>query len=307
MGTADLSCASLQALNDAPEMRVLAVITQPDRPKGRDLHLQASPVKQLALRLGLPVLQPERAREEGFIAQLRPLEPDLIAVAAYGQILPRSLLDLPRAGCLNVHTSLLPKYRGAAPIQWAILNGDVQTGVTIMQMDMGLDTGPIVTQESTPILPEDNAQTLHDRLARLGAALLVRTIPTFIAGTIQPRPQPGDGASYARKIKKEDGRLDWAQPAPTLWNRVRGLMPWPGAFTFQPGQTNPHLLKIWRAELTDLAGPPGQILRAEKSGIVVGCGDRALRILDLQLEGGRRLTAQQFLAGHPLAMGQTLG
>ncbi len=307
MGTAELSCASLQALNDMPGAQVVTVITQPDRPKGRDLRLQASPVKQLAVRLGLPVLQPERARDEEFIAQLRSLQPDLIAVAAYGQILPRGLLDLPRFGCVNVHTSLLPKYRGAAPIQWAILNGDAETGVTIMQMDTGLDTGPILAQEKTPIRPEDNAESLHDRLAQLGAALLVRTIPDSVAGKIQPRPQTVEGASYARKIKKEDGHLDWTQPARALWNRVRGLAPWPGAFTFLPDQTKSHLLKIWRAEVAEISGEPGKVLGANKAGIVVGCGEQALRILELQREGGRRLTAQKFLAGHHLLVGQALG
>jgi methionyl-tRNA formyltransferase len=306
MGTAQLSCASLQALVDCPAFQVVAVVTQPDRPKGRDLKLQPSPVKELALRLHLPLLQPERARHEEFIGQLRPLQPDLLAVAAYGQILPQSLLDLPRFGCLNVHTSLLPKYRGAAPIQWAILNDEPETGVTIMKVDAGLDTGAILTQETTPIDPQDNAETLHDRLARIGAQLLVRTIPEYVAGKIQPRPQPAQEATYAAKIQKQDGHLDWTQPARSLWNRVRGLAPWPGAFTFLPAQPQPHLLKIWQAEVADLSGPPGEILQADKAGIVVGCGRQALRILLLQRDGGRRLTPQPFLAGHPLKAGQRL-
>ncbi|HWI59111.1 MAG TPA: methionyl-tRNA formyltransferase [Bacillota bacterium] len=306
MGTAELSCASLRALIDCPQFQVTAVATQPDRPKGRDLKLTPSPVKALALGAHLPVLQPERARSEEFIDQLRTLEPDLIAVAAYGQILPKSLLELPHFGCLNVHTSLLPKYRGAAPIQWAILNDDPETGVTIMKMDVGLDTGDILTQAKTPITPEDNAQTLHDRLAQMGAELLVRTIPDYVGGAIQPCPQPAEGVSYAAKIKKEDGQLDWTQPARTLWNRVRGLTPWPGAFTFLPAQPKPLLLKIWQAEVATLSGPAGQILHADKSGIVVACGREALRILLLQREGARRLTAQQFLAGHPLQPGQQL-
>ena len=186
MGTAELSCDSLRALIASPDFQVVAVVTQPDRPKGRDLKLQPSPVKELALRENLPVLQPEKARSESFLEELRALQPDLIAVAAYGQILPKSILDLPRFGCLNVHTSLLPRYRGAAPIQWAILNGDAETGVTIMKMDAGLDTGDILTQDSTPIRPEDNSETLHDRLARMGAELLVRTIPDYVAGKLTP-------------------------------------------------------------------------------------------------------------------------
>ena len=306
MGTAELSCASLEALIDSPGFQVVAVVTQPDRPKGRDLKLQASPVKELALRAGLPVLQPERARDEGFISQLRALQPDLIAVAAYGQILPQTLLDLPRFGCLNVHTSLLPKYRGAAPIQWAILNDDPETGVTIMQMDAGLDSGPILSQGKTPIRPEDTSVTLHGRLAQRGAELLLSTIPDYVAGRIQPHTQPVEGATYAPKIKKQDGRLDWTQPARSLWNRVRGLIPWPGAFAFLPALPQPHLLKIWQAEVADLSGPPGEILSADKSGVVVGCGRQALRLLEFQREGGRRLAAWQFLAGHPLKPGQRL-
>jgi methionyl-tRNA formyltransferase len=307
MGTAELSCNSLRALMESPEFQVVAVVTQPDRPKGRELKLQPSPVKELALQANLPVLQPERAREETFLVALRDLRPDLVVVAAYGQILPRSILDLPRFGCLNVHTSLLPRYRGAAPIQWAILNGDAETGVTIMKMDAGLDTGNILTQAETPIHPEDTSETLHGRLAALGAQLLMRTIPDYVAGKVVSRPQPTEGVSHAPKIKKQDGHVDWNQPARSIWNRVRGLVPWPGAFSFLPGQPQPHLLKIWRAEPAESAGSPGEVLQADKTGILVGCGRDALRILVLQREGGRRLTAQEFLAGHPLLPGQRLG
>lgn len=307
MGTAELSCNSLRALMESPEFQIAAVVTQPDRPKGRELKLQPSPVKELVLQANLPVLQPEHAREETFRVALRDLRPDLVVVAAYGQILPRSILDLPHFGCLNVHTSLLPRYRGAAPIQWAILNGDAETGVTIMKMDAGLDTGNILTQAATPIHPEDTSETLHRRLAALGAELLVRTIPDYVAGNVVSRPQPTEGVSYAPKIKKQDGHIDWNQPARSIWNRVRGLVPWPGAFTFLPGQPQPHLLKIWQAEPAQSAGLPGEVLQANKTGILVGCGRDALRILVLQREGGRRLTAQEFLAGHPLLPGQRLG
>jgi methionyl-tRNA formyltransferase len=307
MGTAELSRDSLRALLASPQVQVVAVVTQPDRPKGRELKLQPSPVKALALQASLPVLQPERARDEAFLGALRDLQPDLIAVAAYGQILPQSILDLPRHGCLNVHTSLLPRYRGAAPIQWAILNGDAETGVTIMKMDAALDTGDILTQATTPIHPEDNSETLHNRLARMGAELLVRTLPDYVAGELTSRPQPTEGVSYAPKIKKQDGHIDWNQPAIALWNRVRGLVPWPGAFSYLPGQPQPHLLKIWQAEVVERTGQPGEVLQADKAGIVVGCGREALRILSLQREGGRRLPAQDFLAGHPLHPGQKLG
>jgi methionyl-tRNA formyltransferase len=304
LGTAELSCASLQVLADDAKFQIAAVITQPDRPKGRDLKPQPSPVKSLALRLGLPVLQPERARNEQFITELRALQPDLIVVVAYGQILPPAILDLPCHGCLNVHTSLLPKYRGAAPIQWAIANGDTGTGVTIMKMDAGLDTGPIVSQRRTPIRPEDDSATLHDRLAQLGAELLVQTIPDYVAGKIQPVPQPAEGASHAAKIKKEDGRIDWNQPAQTIWNRLRAFTPWPGAITFLKAEPRPQLIKIWKAEVVEKSGGGGEILLADQTGIVVGCGKNALRIFELQREGGRRMSAPEFLAGHALKVGE---
>jgi methionyl-tRNA formyltransferase len=339
LGTAELSCASLQALAGDAKFQIAAVATQPDQPQGRDLKLQPSPVKSLALRLGLPVLQPERARDEKFIAELRALQPDLIVVVAYGQILPPAILDLPRHGCLNVHTSLLPKYRGAAPIQWAIANGDTETGVTLMKMDVGLDTGPIVSQCRAAIQPEDDSATLHDRLGQLGAELLVKTIPDYVAGKIQPQPQPDAGVSHAAKIKKEDGRIDWKQPARVIGNRLRAFKPWPGAFTFLPNlpsagrassravspgtvhsdrpasslappdeigstQPKPQLLKIWKVEIVERSGRAGEILSVDKTGIVVGCGEKALRILELQREGGRRMSAAEFLAGHALKIGE---
>jgi methionyl-tRNA formyltransferase len=307
LGTAELSGASLTALAQDEQFSVMAVVTQPDKPKGRELKLQPSSVKSLALKLGLPVLQPDRARDEEFIARLRELRPDLIVVVAYGQILPQSILDLPRHGCLNVHTSLLPSYRGAAPIQWAIANGDTETGVTIMKMDAGLDTGPIVSQRRTPIRPEDNSVTLHDRLARLGAELLLQTIPDIVAGKIQPVPQPAEGASYAAKVKKEDGRIDWSRPAQTISNRLRAFTPWPGAFTFLKAEPKPQLIKIWKTEIIEKSGGAGEILSADKTGIVVGCGHNVLRILELQREGGRRLPAAEFLAGHPLNTGDQFG
>jgi len=324
LGTTELSCASLQALAGDAKFQIAAVVTQPDRPKGRELKPQPSPVKSLALRLGLPVLQPERARDEKFIAELRALRPDLIIVVAYGQILPPAILNLPRHGCLNVHTSLLPKYRGAAPIQWAIANGDTETGVTIMKLDAGLDTGPVVSQRRTAIQPEDDSAVLHDRLAQLGAELLVQTIPDYVAGKIQPRPQPAAGASHAAKIKKEDGRIDWNQPARTIWNRLRAFTPWPGAFTSLPKAMEgtassvpsfaksqgsdkalpSKMIKIWKAEMVEKSGGAGEVLSADKTGIVVGCGKGALRISELQREGVRRLTAAEFLAGHALKVGE---
>ncbi len=207
MGTAELSCASLEKLAREPLFEIAAVVTQPDKPGGRALKLQPPPVKILAQKFHLPVLQPPKACDEQFISELRPAKPDLIVVVAYGHLLPPAILDLPRFGCVNVHTSLLPKYRGAAPIQWAIAHGETETGVTIMKMDAGMDTGGILTQKRTPILPEDDSACLHNRLAQLGAELLLETIPSYVAGTVLPKPQP-ENASYAPKIKKEDGRVD---------------------------------------------------------------------------------------------------
>jgi methionyl-tRNA formyltransferase len=306
MGTPELACASLEALLDWPGNDVAAVVTQPDRPKGRELRLSPPPVKVLASGRGLRVLQPEKARESGFIDTVRGLEPDLIVVAAYGQILSSALLAVPRHGCLNVHTSLLPKLRGAAPIQWAILNDEPETGVTIMKMDAGLDTGDILTQKSTPIFLTDDAQSLHDRLAQLGARLLVETIGPYVSGTLKPVPQQADEATHARKIQKEDGRINWARPARMIWNQVRGLTPWPGAFTHLP-MPSPSLLKIWKTELANSIGAPGSVSSADKTGIVVNCGQDAIRILSLQREGSRRLAASEFLAGWPLEPGNQLG
>ena len=307
MGTPELASASLNALLREPAFQIVTVVTQPDRPKGRELKLQPSPVKQIAMSAGVPVLQPLKARDEPFIAQLRALQPDLIAVAAFGQILPKAVLDLPRWGCLNVHTSLLPKYRGASPIQSAILNGEIETGVTIMKMDVGLDTGDILTQRTTPIRDEDNAATLHDRLAQIGAELLVQTIPDHVAGKIQPRPQQHDQATHVSKIKKQAGRIDWQQPARAIWNRIRAFTPWPGAFTFLPVPPQPLLLKIWQAEVVSGPGTAGEVLSADKTGIVIACGEGALRVTQLQREGGRRMSAMEFLAGHPLAPATKLG
>ena len=308
MGTAELACPSLEALRADKSFDVIAVVTQPDRPKGRDLKLTPPAVKATALKHKLPVLQPERARHESFVGELARLSPDLIVVVAYGQILPRSILDLPKHGCLNVHASLLPKYRGAAPIQWAILDDEKETGVTIMKMDEGLDTGDMLSTVTTPIAPEDTAATLHDRLAQLGAELLVKTIPDYITGKLKPVPQPETGATYARKIKKEDGRIDWTRSAHEIWNQTRAFVPWPGAFTYFPGKDKPLVLKIWDAtEETEVSGEPGTVLRTDKTGIVIACASGALRVARLQIEGGKKLAAAEFLSGHPLAAGVQLG
>ena len=302
MGTADFACPTLAALNDTPRIEVVAVVTQPDRPKGRQLILHPSPVKLEAESHHLRVHQPERLRND--ISFLEQLAPGLIVVVAYGQILPQAILDLPPHGCLNVHGSLLPAYRGAAPIQRAILDGQAATGVTIMQMDAGLDTGAILSKAATPIGPTDNAQTLHDRLAKLGAELLLKTIPHHVAGEIAAKPQDDTLATHAAKITRDMGRIDWSQPATQLWNRARAFTPWPGVFTRLDGK----LLKLLEVEPADADCPgPGVVGQTDADGIVVGCGNGALRITQLQKEGAKRLAAAEFLAGTPLPAGTQLG
>ncbi len=302
MGTAEFACPSLASLDDAPGIEVAGVVTQPDRPKGRQLIPHPPPVKLEAAARHLPVHQPERLRNDTqFLDQLAP---GLIVVAAYGQILPQAVLDLPPHGCLNVHGSLLPAYRGAAPIQRALLDGQAGTGVTIMQMDAGLDTGAMLSKTATPITPTDNAQTLHDHLTQLGAALLLETIPRHIAGEIMPELQDDTLATHAAKITRDMGRIDWSLPATRLWNQARAFTPWPGVFTHLDGK----LLKLLKVEPADTDCPgPGVVGQADADGIVVGCGDGALRITRLQKAGAKRLTATEFLAGNPLPTGTQLG
>jgi len=300
MGTADLAATVLRRLAADPRWTVVLAVSQPDRPKGRDLALQPTPVKHAALEAGIPVDQPAKARDPGFLDRLRALAPDLIVVAAYGQLLPQALLDIPRHGCLNVHTSLLPAYRGAAPIQWALADGLRETGVTLMRMDAGLDTGPIVTTATTPIHDQDNGQTLHDRLAELGGDLLVRSLPDYLAGRLPPRPQPSEGVSLARKITKEDGRLAWERPAVESWRRLRAFTPWPGAFCHAEGGGKTRLVKIHDAVPCEGSGRPGERIDCGKGRLVVACGTGALELRILQPEGGRRMEAAAFLAGHPL-------
>lgn len=301
-GTPELARICLATLADSGNFEIAAVVTQPDKPKGRDLRLTAPPVKTEAQRRNLTVLQPARARDPGFIDELRRLQLDLIAVAAYGQLLPPAILDLPPHGCLNVHTSLLPRYRGAAPIQWALLDGLAETGVTIMRMDAGLDTGAILTQRATAISPQDDAASLHDRLAVLGAGLLVETIPGWIAGTVTARPQPAEGVSHARKITKEDGRIDWSRPAVNIWNQVRALTPWPGAFTHLERSGTRLCLKVWKCDCLAADGTaPGKIIVDASRELIVAGGVGSVRLLEVQREGGRRMSAKEFLAGHPLS------
>jgi methionyl-tRNA formyltransferase len=299
-GTPEFAAVSLEALLGAGH-EVALVLTQPDRPAGRGQKPRASAVKRLAASRGLRLVQPQTLREESVQAALAAARPEAIVVVAYGLLVPRAVLELPPAGCLNVHASLLPRWRGAAPIQRALLAGDALTGVTVMRMDEGLDTGPILLQEAVPIGPEDTAGTLHDRLARLGAGLLVRALAT---PGLEPRPQDERAATYAPRIRKEEARIDWTRSAEEIERAVRAFDPAPGAQTHLDGLA----LKIWRAAVVPgVREPPGTVCEADEKGILVACGRDALRITELQRAGGRRLPAGAFLAGARIAPGTRLG
>lgn len=292
MGSPEFSLPSLRSL--AKLYPVVGVITQPDREAGRGRKLTPPPVKILAQELGIPLIQPEKLRTPEAMAQLREWAPDLIVVTAFGQILRPAMLDLPRHGCINVHGSLLPRGRGAAPIQDAILNGDTLTGVTIMRMDPGVDTGPMLSQRAMPIQPDDSAQTLAQRMAELGAQLLVETLPPYIAGDLQPQPQPETGATYAPMLKKEDGRLDFSQPAGALSRRVRAFNPWPGAFMVWQDQ----ILKVLQAH--SLPGSSsqqaGKLTHAHGLPAVV-CGEGILALDEVQPAGKKPMPGKVFLNG----------
>jgi methionyl-tRNA formyltransferase len=285
---------------------VVGIVTQPDRPKGRGNILTPSPVKLLAQREQISLLQPLKMKDPEFFHALAGWKPDLIAVAAFGRILPPVILSLPLLGCINVHGSILPKYRGAAPIQWAIINGETETGITTMLMDEGMDTGAILLQETIPITPDDTVGTLSPRLAELGGNLLVETITRLKAGTLIPRPQDSSRATLAPLLKKEDGIIDWALPATALANRIRGLAPWPGAYTTVAGGDR---WTIWRAR--KVPGPvtksPGVIVAVTHEAIHVATADGILAVMELQAANSRRMAVSQYLAGHPVAVGLQLG
>ncbi len=291
MGSPEFALPSLHALTARYD--VVGVVTQPDRAAGRGRSLKPPPVKLLAQELGLEVLQPERLRAPEAVEALRRLAPDLIVVAAYGQILRPEVLSLPPFGCLNVHASLLPRWRGASPIQHAILAGDDETGVTIMKMDEGLDTGPILAQRATPIAAEETAGSLAERLAQLGADLLLEILPAYLSGEIQPQPQPAEGVTYAPLLKKEDGRLDLTRPADELSRQVRAFSPWPGAFIEWQGAP----LRILRAR-PSLEESPGPGIRLKVQGrAALGTGQGILILEEVQPAGRNRMASQAFLAG----------
>jgi len=292
MGTPAFACPTLQKLIDRGE-QVVAVVTQPDRPKGRGQQTLPPPVKVLADEAGIPVLQPLKVRHPEAVDEIRKLSPDLIVVVAFGQILPKELLDIPRHGCINVHASLLPRYRGAAPLNWVIVNGERETGVTTMLMDVGLDTGDMLLKKSTPIEPDEDTQSLHDRLAHIGAEALAETLDALVQGTLQREAQCDAESCYAPILKKEDGLIDWRKDAAAVKNLVRGMAPWPGAYSY----LGDKFLKVYRVEVSSEGGDPGVVLGAGRDGIQVACGSGSVLIKELQLEGKKRLDAVQFLAG----------
>mgnify|MGYP001010820867 CR=1 FL=1 len=298
-GTPAFAAQALAAiLADGNE--VVLVLTQPDRPAGRGMSLQASPVKQLALQHGLPVHQPSSLKSEEACQPIIEARPDVMVVAAYGLILPQAALDIPRLGCLNIHASLLPRWRGAAPIQRAILAGDAKTGVTIMRMEAGLDSGPMLLKESLPIADTETAGTLHDKLAALGARLIVEALPKLERGELPGDIQPEEGVTYAAKLEKAEAALDWRRPALLLDRAVRAFNPFPGATAQMDGQ----IIKIWRVAAVPGTGEPGTVLAAGADGIVVACGEGALCLTELQKAGGKRLPAADFLRGFALKPGQ---
>lgn len=298
LGTPTFAVPTLESIVGAG-YEVLCVVTQPDRPSGRGQMLTASPVKEAALRFGLPVYQPERIRRPEAMESLAALAPDVMVVVGYGQIIPQAVIDIPPHGIINVHASLLPKYRGAAPVQWAIANGETHTGVTTMRIDAGLDTGDMLLEAETEIGPEETAIELGDRLSQMGAALLVKTLERI--ETIAPRKQDPTQASYAPLLKKEDGLIDWRQPAQAIHDRVRGFQPWPGAHTRFRGRQ----LHIWKAGVR--VGGPGKPGLLARHPLRVICGEGSLELMEVQLEGRKRITADAFANGQRIADNDLLG
>jgi methionyl-tRNA formyltransferase len=304
MGTPAFAVPSLEALLKSDD-RIVGVVTQPDRPKGRGQELAASPIKVVCQRENIPVLQPVKMKDPAFLDALRAWQPDLIAVAAFGRILPPVILTMPPRGCINVHGSLLPKFRGAGPIQWAVITGEAETGITTMLMDEGMDTGAMLLQEGMPILSDDTAGSLSVRLADVGGRLLVETITQLKAGTLVPKPQDHTQATLAPLLKKEDGLIDWTRSAVEIERRVRGMSPWPGAFTFAGGER----WTIRRVVVTEATtgAAPGHIIAAANDGIAVASGQGVILITELQPANSRRMAIKDYLAGHRVSPGLRLG
>ena len=302
MGTPPFAVPVLEALARAGH-DVALVVCQPDKPKGRGRKVAKPPVKEKALELGLEVFQPEKLRGAEAAGRIAAAKPDAMVVAAYGKILPQDILDIPPRGCLNVHASLLPAYRGAAPINWAIINGESKTGITIMKMDAGMDTGDMLMREEAAILPDDTAESLTGRLSEMGARLIVKALEELEAGRLIGVRQDESLATMAPMLKKGMGRIDWAKPAAGIERLVRGFNPWPGAYTSRSGE----MLKVWRTESISGDGEPGVVIKADKNGIAVATGEGVLVIKKLQPQGGRVMKAAEYLAGHKFQPGEKLG
>lgn len=307
MGTPDFAVSTLQALIDSEKYQVQAVFTQPDKPKGRGGAVQMSPVKELALQAGIPVYQPVKIREEQWVEKMRELQPDAIVVVAFGQIIPKSILELPPYGCINVHGSLLPLYRGAAPIQWAVINGDRESGVTTMRMDAGVDTGDMILKETVTLAADETGGSLFDKLSVAGAGLLIRTLEALDQGTAVFEKQPEESPTpYAAMLTKKDGQIDWSMDAERIECLIRGLNPWPSAYTKYRGRT----LKIWSAQ-TEPSGAgdmqPGTVAEVTKTSLKIQTGNGLLSIRELQPEGKKRMTIDAFLRGYPVEPGESFG
>ncbi|HIR31880.1 MAG TPA: methionyl-tRNA formyltransferase [Candidatus Faecousia faecavium] len=297
MGTPDIASVCLKKVL-ADGFEVVGVYTQPDRPKGRGMKMVCSPVKEVAMAAGIPVFQPENFREEESVQQLRDLQPDICAVVAYGRILPQKVLDVPKRGCINIHASILPKYRGSAPYQWAVLDGLEETGVTAMYLTREMDAGDIIDVSRTPIGENETAGELLDRLAVLGADLLSKTLSRFAQGEVEGTAQDASQVSYAPMLDKSMSPIDWTKTAWQVHNHVRGLHPWPVATTEIQGK----LFKVHATRVAEGSGEPGQILGLSKTGLLVACGEGAVEILSLQAEGGKRMSAPDYFRGHPLQL-----
>lgn len=301
MGTPDFAVLPLRAMKEAG-YEVAAVVTQPDKPKGRGKTMLPTPVKEEAVALGIPVYQPVKVREPEFLETLKEIGPDLIVVAAFGQIIPKTILTLPRFGCINIHASLLPKYRGAAPIQQAVIDGEKESGVTIQKMGEGLDTGDMISKEVVVLSPEETGGSLFDKLSKAGADLLVKTLPSIFDGTAVYEKQPEESPTpYAAMITKQMGLLDFTKSAEVLERLVRGLNPWPSAYTFLNGKT----LKVWKSSVGEEKGNvlPGTVVKTDRHGIYVACCDKMLILEEVQLEGKKRMDADAFLRGYPVEAG----
>lgn len=306
-GSAPIGFPLLDALLESAEDEVVAVVTQPDRPVGRKLRLTACPVKEYALENNLPVLSPERVGDPESLSELRALDADLFVVIAYGQYLPESVLALPPKGAINLHPSLLPKYRGSSPIQWALANGDTRTGATILYVSRKMDAGDIILQREVPISPEDNARTLEPVLAKVGAELLMEAVGRIRSGTVQAQPQDDERAVEVRKLTKEDGRLDWTEAAETLHNRIRAFVVWPGCFCEVPTRSGMQRLKVLRVRVEGGEGAPGAVLDVSQEGPLIAAGQGALRLLEVQPAGKKAMDGAAYLRGYALEAGARLG